>query len=69
MYLISVLKVETFETKFELLIFSDGCMFIHSPLFENIKKTSLGSEVFGVCTYTCKLFQSKYKQSQYRTKP
>ena len=38
MYLISVLKVETFETKFELLIFSDGCMFIHSPLFENIKK-------------------------------
>ena len=37
------LEVETFETKFELLIFSDGCMFIHSPLFENIKKTSLGT--------------------------
>ncbi len=48
MYLISVLKVETFETKFELLIFFDGCMFIHSPLFENIKKTSPVGEVFNI---------------------
>ena len=32
------LKVKTFKPKFELLIFSSGCIFIHSPLFENNKK-------------------------------
>lgn len=55
MFLITFLKAGTFETKFELLIFSSGCGFIHSPLFENIKKTSPFSEVL-VCTYACKLF-------------
>ncbi len=35
------LKVETFETKFELLIFSSGCMLIHSPLFKILKRPHL----------------------------
>ena len=47
------LKVKTFKPKFELLIFSSGCIFIHSPLFENIKKTSPFGEAL-VCTYACK---------------
>ena len=37
-YALKVETFETFETKFELLTFSSGCIFIHSPLFENIKK-------------------------------
>ena len=35
------LKVKTFKPKFELLIFSSGCIFIHSPLFENKKRPHL----------------------------
>lgn len=52
-YALKVETFETFETKFELLTFSSGCIFIHSPLFENIKKTSPFGEAL-VCTYACK---------------
>ena len=50
------LKVETFETKFELLIFSFDCMFIHSPLFENNKKRPYKNMKSLGYTYTCKIF-------------